>query len=368
MKGLTMEKQEKPQDADIALKVMGISKYFGSKIAVKDIEFEAKEGEFVCLLGPSGCGKTTLLRLIAGLEIPDSGKIFQNGKNVTNLPPMQRHYGIVFQSYALFPNLTAKENITYGLYNRRIKKAEIEKRASLLLRLIGLPDVGDLFPSQLSGGQQQRIALARALAMEPKLLLLDEPLSALDSHERVRLRNEIKSLQKKFGITTIMVTHDQEEALTIADKIVVMNHGTIEQIGEGLEIYENPKSKFVGDFIGKSNFVNAISNGDGTYSFDNYTLSMNGYNHAKGEVVELFFRPEDITYSITDDLADKNILLGDVKTIEFVGSYVNCKIVLHNSEVQLLLQITLSNYYHRPIPSGTSKVFIHISENKLRVF
>src|SRR5437879_3499994 len=206
-------------------------------------------------LGPSVCGKTTLLRSIAGLETQDEGTIVQGGRDISRLPAMQRDYGIVFQSYALFPNLTIFANVAYGLVNRRKGQDAIKRRVAELLKLIGLPDAGPKYPGQRSGGQQQRVALARALATSPGLLLLDEPLSALDAKVRVRLRHEIKQLQRRLGVTTIMVTHDQEEALTMADRIVVMNHGAIEQIGPPLEIYREPASPFVADFIGLMNFV-----------------------------------------------------------------------------------------------------------------
>ena len=214
------------------LQLRGVRKEFGTFTALSNINLDITKGEFVCFLGPSGCGKTTLLRIIAGLETPTSGSILQASHDITRRPPADRDYGIVFQSYALFPNLNVADNIAYGLVNRRVDKTQIKKRVAELLKLVGLPGSNAKFPSQLSGGQQQRIALARALATSPGLLLLDEPLSALDALERVRLRQEIRALQQKLGVTTIMVTHDQEEALSLADRIVVMNHGVIEQVGE----------------------------------------------------------------------------------------------------------------------------------------
>ncbi|HYC63751.1 MAG TPA: ATP-binding cassette domain-containing protein, partial [Reyranellaceae bacterium] len=211
------------------LEVRNLSKKFGDFVALRDVSLDIAESEFVCFLGPSGCGKTTLLRAIAGLDPQTSGTIKQAGKDVSGLPPAKRDFGIVFQSYALFPNLSVDDNVGYGLVSRRESKAGITKRVNELLVLVGLPDSGRKFPAQLSGGQQQRVALARALATSPGLLLLDEPLSALDARVRLRLRHEIKALQRTLGVTTIMVTHDQEEALTMADRIVVMNHGVVEQ-------------------------------------------------------------------------------------------------------------------------------------------
>src|SRR6266853_2693656 len=213
------------------LRIEHLTKAFGAFTALHDISLEIHEGEFVCFLGPSGCGKTTLLRAIAGLDPQSSGTIRQKGRDVSALPPAQRDFGIVFQSYALFPNLTVTDNVGYGLVSRRQARGAIAQRVDELLALVGMPDSGSKYPAQLSGGQQQRVALARALATSPGLLLLDEPLSALDARVRLRLRHEIKQLQRRLGVTTVMVTHDQEEALAMADCIVVMNQGVIEQIG-----------------------------------------------------------------------------------------------------------------------------------------
>ena len=240
-------------EAQAYLEISGLWKAFGEFVALRDVSLEVREGEFVCFLGPSGCGKTTLLRAIAGLDLQSRGKIVQGGRDISALPPSQRDYGIVFQSYALFPNLTIEKNIAFGLENMGRPRAEIDARVKELLALVGLSDQAKKYPAQLSGGQQQRIALARAMAISPGLLLLDEPLSALDAKVRVHLRHEIKELQRKLGVTTIMVTHDQEEALSMADRIVVMNHGVIEQVGTPTEIYRHPKTLFVADFIGETN-------------------------------------------------------------------------------------------------------------------
>src|SRR5215204_2613499 len=237
------------------LRIERLSKRFGTFTALKDIDLEVRRGEFVCFLGPSGCGKTTLLRAIAGLDPQDEGKVIIAGRDVSDAPPADRDFGIVFQSYALFPNLTVGKNVGYGLVNRRRSGAEIKRRVQELLTLVGLTDQEHKYPVQLSGGQQQRVALARALATSPGLLLLDEPLSALDARVRVRLRDEIRALQQRLGVTTVMVTHDQEEALTMADRIVVMNQGAIEQVGTPQEIYRRPTTAFVADFVGSMNFL-----------------------------------------------------------------------------------------------------------------
>lgn len=227
------------QQPRVYLSIDRLTKKFGNFVALDSVSLEVYEGEFICFLGPSGCGKTTLLRAIAGLDIQTSGTVQQDGQDISALPPFERDFGIVFQSYALFPNLTSQRNIAFGLENQKLEKSKINARVTELLELVGLPDQGDKYPAQLSGGQQQRIALARAIATSPGLLLLDEPLSALDAKVRSHLRHEMKLLQRRLGVTTVMVTHDQEEALTMADRIVVMNHGVIEQVGTPTEISAN---------------------------------------------------------------------------------------------------------------------------------
>ena len=248
-----------PEPRPPAVDLDGIAKRFGSVVALKRISLSVVEGEFVCFLGPSGCGKTTLLRVIAGLERQNLGVVRMAGRDVSSFPPSERNYGIVFQSYALFPNLTVARNIAYGLETRRVPRARIEQRVDELLDLVHLRSHKHRYPAQLSGGEQQRVALARALAPSPSLLLLDEPLSALDARVRQALRLEIKALQRRLGITTIMVTHDQEEALTMADRIVVMNHGVVEQIGSPYEIYTEPSSLFVARFVGHMNLIQATA-------------------------------------------------------------------------------------------------------------
>jgi iron(III) transport system ATP-binding protein len=237
------------------LQLEGVGKTFETILALEDISFSVNAPEFVCLLGPSGCGKTTLLRLIAGLAGPDMGHIRLDGADLAHVPARQRGFGIVFQAYSLFPNMTVANNIGYGLRIRGEAAARIGQRVGELLDLIQLPHLADRYPWQLSGGQQQRVALARAVAVEPKLLLLDEPLSALDAKVRVELRSEIRGLQKRLGILTIMVTHDQEEALTLADRIVCMQTGRIAQIGTPQDLYHRPVSRFVADFMGISNLI-----------------------------------------------------------------------------------------------------------------
>src|SRR5437764_3715761 len=283
--------------AEPYLRLSGITKHFGKFTALSGIALAVERGQLMIFLGPSGCGKTTLLRIIAGLETQDEGTIVQGGRDISRLPAMRRDYGIVFQSYALFPNLTIFANVAYGLVNRRKGQDEIKRRVGELLKLVGLPDAASKYPGQLSGGQQQRIALARALATSPGLLLLDEPLSALDALERVRLRGEIRALQQRLGVTTIMVTHDQEEALSMADTVVVMNHGRIEQVGTPQQIYREPASAFVADFVGKVNVLSAVAEGDGRFRVGGLMLraaTAAATAVARGTAVKLYLRPEDI--------------------------------------------------------------------------
>lgn len=242
------------------LVIDNINKNINNNGILKGINFSINKGEFISILGPSGCGKTTLLRIISGLENPTCGDIYLDNNKITEIPPGKREFGFVFQNYVLFPNMTVEKNVSYGLYNKRLSKEEIKCKVYNMLELIGIKDIKNKYPSELSGGQQQRVALARALVLSPKVLLLDEPLSALDAKIRESLREEIKRIQKKLNITTIMVTHDQEEALTLSDRIIVMKNCEICQIGIPEEIYNNPKNKFVADFIGKVNILKT-SNG-----------------------------------------------------------------------------------------------------------
>ena len=240
------------------LEIEHLEKSFGTLRVVKDFNLSIAQGEFVSLLGPSGCGKTTVLRMVAGFETPSSGMIRIDGRDVINQRPNQRHIGMVFQAYALFPNLTVAQNVGFGLKVNGTASAEIAARVTEMLALIGLPELGNRFPFQLSGGQQQRVALARALAVQPSVLLLDEPLSALDAKIRVSLRTEIREIQQKLGITTIFVTHDQEEALSISDRVVVMNGGIAEQVGAPFEVYNRPTTRFVANFVGTLNTFDAV--------------------------------------------------------------------------------------------------------------
>jgi iron(III) transport system ATP-binding protein len=304
------------------LRIEGLTKMFGAFTALKDVSLDVYDGEFVCFLGPSGCGKTTLLRCIAGLDIQTSGRVIQAGEDVSTLPPSARDFGIVFQSYALFPNLTVYKNLAYGLENRRLKRADIKQRVGELLALVGLEGQDQKYPAQLSGGQQQRVALARALATWPGLLLLDEPLSALDAKVRVYLRHEVRQLQRRLGITTIMVTHDQEEALTMADRIVVMDQGGIGQVGTPVEIYGHPVTHFVADFVGTMNFLPGTVLGRRRVRLGRLELDcadgLEGL--AQGTAVTACVRPEDVAVRDANPGA-RNAVTAHVDEVEFLGPF-----------------------------------------------
>ena len=302
------------------LKIRNLTKKFGDFTALREISLDVFESEFVCFLGPSGCGKTTLLRAIAGLDIQTSGTVEQNGKDISGLPPTERDFGIVFQSYALFPNLTVYKNVAYGLENRKLPRAQVKERVAELLGLVSLPGQGDKYPAQLSGGEQQRVALARAMATSPGLLLLDEPLSALDAKVRVHLRHEVKNLQRRLGVTTIMVTHDQEEALTMADRIVVMDHGVIEQVGTPQEIYGAPATSFVADFIGTMNFVPGTVEANGSVKVGNTALACQTEGMPLGQAVTVAIRPEDIDAEAGPE-GGENVVEVEIAAMEFLGSF-----------------------------------------------
>jgi iron(III) transport system ATP-binding protein len=353
--------------AEPYLRIEHVTKQFGSFTALRDISLEIFPGEFVCFLGPSGCGKTTLLRAIAGLDIQTSGRIFQGGKDVSALPSSQRDFGIVFQSYALFPNLTVAANVGYGLVSRGMPRVEIETRVNELLRLVGLPDAGPKYPAQLSGGQQQRVAVARALALSPGLLLLDEPLSALDARVRAHLRVEVRRLHQRLGITTIMVTHDQEEALTMADRIVVMNHGVIEQVGTPTEVYRKPASAFVADFVGTTNFLPAVVAGPDHVRLGDINLACElDVRLGPGQDVTLAIRPEDVVVrNIT--ASTPNTFNARVAEIEFLGSFCRVGLALNGGDPELLADFSINAVRDLSIAEG--KVMpVALPPDRLRVF
>ncbi|WP_131047121.1 ABC transporter ATP-binding protein [Clostridioides difficile] len=299
------------------LKINNVLKSYDQKKVLNNISLDIEEGEFLCLLGPSGCGKTTLLRIIAGLEDVNSGTIILQDKDITNLEPSKRGFGIVFQSYALFPNMTAYNNIAFPLKERKVSKEKIDNKVKEVLETVGLTNEAHKYPKALSGGQQQRIAIARALALEPKFLLLDEPMSALDAKVRHKLRMDIKRLQKELNITTIMVTHDQEEAITMADKIAILNGGDIMQIGTPEEIYQNPQNLFTAQFIGDTN---CFDNGDSilTVRPEYVQIEKSTKENYQGIISNIEFRGNLLRVEIKDKL-NENFIISDVSIKEWVN-------------------------------------------------
>jgi iron(III) transport system ATP-binding protein len=304
-----------------------------------------------------------LLRIVAGLETQTAGQIFQAGRDISRLAPALRDYGIVFQSYALFPNLSVFDNVSYGLVNRKDKRAEISQRVTDLVKLVGLPGSESKYPGQLSGGQQQRIALARALATSPSLLLLDEPLSALDALERLRLRQEIRSLQQTLGVTTIMVTHDQEEALSVADRIVVMNHGVIEQIGTPMEIYREPATAFVADFVGKVNVL-AANRVNGNLQLGRMTIP--GFSSNNGPV-KAYLRPEDV---LAQSIApgDAHVFDATIEKIDFLGAYCHVQVTSWSLiSHQLTVYLPLNFLTEQSLQVGSS-LPLKLLPDRIKVF
>lgn len=351
------------------LKLEGIEKRFGTFTALKGVDLEIEQGEFVCFLGPSGCGKTTLLRIIAGLEAQSAGRIEQAGRDISRLPPSARDYGIVFQSYALFPNLSVADNVAYGLVNRKVPRAKARQRVEELVKLVGLPGSQDKYPAQLSGGQQQRIALARALATSPGLLLLDEPLSALDAKVRLRLRREIKRLQRQVGVTTIMVTHDQEEALTMADRILVMNQGRVEQIGTPAQVYDEPGSPFVADFIGATNFFNATVLSPSAARCAGVELPLPTHTHATGTPIVCAIRPEHVRIDAPDgaDPEPGVTLQARVVEIERLGSFSRVHLLTNTDPAEIAMDLRDGDAAAGDLTPGRT-VTLHLPLRQMRVF
>jgi putative spermidine/putrescine transport system ATP-binding protein len=312
------------------LTLSNITKQFAGTFAVQDFDLDVEKGEFVSFLGPSGCGKTTTLRMIAGFEVPTTGKVIIDNVEITNRAPNQRNVGMVFQAYALFPNMTVAQNIGFGLHIRKENPAAIQERIAEMLSLIHLEQKGNSYPYQLSGGQQQRVALARALAIRPQVLLLDEPLSALDAKIRVSLRAEIRAIQRKLGITAIYVTHDQEEALSISDRIVVMYEGRIEQVGSPFEIYNFPQTAFVASFVGTLNTTTAevVDPEKHLLQIDGVQLqAAEGFDGMqKGDKVTIAIRPERLNFIAQEKKA--NILDCTIENITFLGSVVRIQVLV----------------------------------------
>jgi iron(III) transport system ATP-binding protein len=351
-----------------AVALEGIAKKFGAFIALRTITLSVDPGEFVCFLGPSGCGKTTLLRIIAGLERQNAGAVMMAGKDVSGLPPKLRNYGIVFQSYALFPNLSVARNIAYGIESRKTAKADVERRVAELLELVGLAGHRHKYPAQLSGGEQQRVALARALAPSPALLLLDEPLSALDARVRQALRHEIRDLQRRLGITTIMVTHDQEEALAMADRVVVMNHGVVEQVGTPIEVYTRPRSPFVARFVGQMNFIVATVGSDpGRVRVGESELChLSREPLVAGTRVTLAIRPEEIV--VGPAAHAENRLLTKVRSVQFLGPFTRLSLELRGASGAGLECDVAATAFAQLHAAGGAELVLGLPPAALRVF
>ena len=355
------------------LRLAAIHKDFGSFTALKGIDLDIAQGEFICFLGPSGCGKTTLLRIVAGLEVQTAGRIELAGRDISTLPPAERDYGIVFQSYALFPNLSVADNVAYGLVNRKVPRAQARARVAELLALVGLPGSEARFPAQLSGGQQQRIALARALATSPGLLLLDEPLSALDAIVRVKLRGEIRSLQRKLGVTTIMVTHDQEEAFAVADRIVVMNQGSIEQVGTAMQVYRDPATLFVADFVGRINTLPATACEGGLrvgtqwLQCEHASLDLHGGGQASARELRVYLRPEDVLARPIAPGAS-NVFEGQIEKIEFMGPYCLVRVRADTLGAQAITVYLSLNYLAEAQLEVGSRLPLRLLPERMRVF
>jgi putative spermidine/putrescine transport system ATP-binding protein len=319
------------------LRVDNLVKSYGSNTVVKGVSFAFEKGEFISLLGPSGCGKTTILRMIAGFETPTSGAISVEGQDITGLKPNQRQLGMVFQAYALFPNLNVGDNIAFGLKIAGMPAEQRRSRVDEMLKLIGLPGFEKRYPYEMSGGQQQRVALARAIAPRPRMLLLDEPLSALDAKIRVSLREEIRAIQLDLGITTVFVTHDQEEALSISDRIVVMHAGNIEQLGAPHEIYNKPATRFVATFVGQLNTIEAVvaDPAAGTVAIDGQVVQGPALppGLAIGSAISLTSRPEVL--SLGERAGNDIVLKGTIADVHFLGSVIRLRVSLGRNMVSL---------------------------------
>lgn len=318
-----------------SLSLLNVYKHYGSSAVVRDVNLEVQPGEFVTLLGASGSGKTTTLMMVAGFTDLTAGEILIDGKSVKNIPPARRNLGVVFQSYSLFPHLTVQQNLSFPLEMRRVGRVERERLVRQALEMVALPDKAESYPRQLSGGQQQRVALARALVFGPRVLLMDEPLGALDKKLREHMQLEIKRIQHELGATVIYVTHDQEEALTMSDRIAVMQHGSIEQIGSPADLYDRPATRWVADFVGQSNFINTRvlavgTNGEVSVGLPGGTTTVvrSSANVQAGSSVTLVLRPEKLSISKPEDVNLGNRLIGTIAEVIYLGHATRSSVLL----------------------------------------
>jgi spermidine/putrescine ABC transporter ATP-binding subunit len=347
------------------MELRDVVKSYGDAPAVDGVSLSLARGEFLTLLGPSGCGKTTLLNMIAGFFPPTSGEIWIGGRNVTALAPYQRNTGVVFQNYALFPHMTVEQNVAFGLVERRVPRAEIQARAKDALRMVKLSDFGDRRPAQLSGGQQQRVAIARALVIKPEVLLLDEPLSALDKNLRSHMQIELKQLQKQAQVATVFVTHDQAEALSLSDRIVVMDKGRVQQVGSPQEIYLRPRSSFVASFIGEGSRIR----GEVLRATPEATLITVGQglqlqvgarpqgSFASGDRIELFVRPEDIAFAAADSRRP-DLIPGRVVARSYQGSHTH--VVVESEGLGTIMVTVPGHRVPEAMSAPTEKIWLEL--------
>jgi len=345
--------------AEVSL--VGVTKRFAEVTAVEDLTLTVREGEFVSILGPSGCGKTTTLRMIAGLAEPTEGKVYIGGRDVSKVPPHRRNIGMVFQDYALFPHMTTRDNIAFGLRMRKVHQKKAYEKAEEMLDLVHLPGLGDRLPSHLSGGQQQRVALARALAIEPTVLLLDEPLSNLDLKLRQEMRVELRRIQRKVGITAIFVTHDQGEALSLSDRVVVMNTGRIEQEGDPVSLYENPRTRFVASFLGDANFFRGPVEGGYVRDEGLRLQPQGGLDGRDGETVTVLVRPEKMVIQ-TERSEAPNTARGVVESYTYLGALTRYYVQLPTG--RLIVADSVETRVH---PEGSEVTLLWAAEDCIRV-
>jgi putative spermidine/putrescine transport system ATP-binding protein len=345
------------------LEIASLSKRYGDFQAVREVSLDIADGEFLVLLGPSGCGKTTTLRMIAGFVTPSGGAIRIGDTDVTDLPPWKRNTGLVFQSYALFPHLTVAQNVAFGLEMRKVGRGDIAPRVAEALRMVRLGHLGERLPRQLSGGQQQRVALARALAIRPDVLLLDEPLSNLDAKLREEVRVEIRELQRQLGLTTVMVTHDQEEALTVADRLVVMSEGEVRQIGTQRDLYERPADRFVAGFVGRSTFLEGRAEGQGAFVTAGGLRLRCAVGSAAGPAV-MALRPERVALG-TAPLGLDNDLPGTVEFVSYLGAVLDLRVRLSDTD---RVTVQMANRQDGMAPAVGARVHVGWSADAGRIF
>jgi iron(III) transport system ATP-binding protein len=344
----------------VSIQINNVTKAYGGNIVIQGLSAEINPGEFFTLLGPSGCGKTTLLRMIIGFNTIEGGEILVDGKVINNIPTNRRNMGMVFQNYAVFPHMSVRDNVAYGLKTRRIPKPERYKQVDEILKMVKIDQYADRMPAQLSGGQQQRVALARAIVIHPEVLLMDEPLSNLDAKLRVEMRNVIKNIQKQIGITTVYVTHDQEEALAISDRIAVMNDGVIQQIGTPKFIYQRPANEFVSGFIGLSNFLDADLAGSRLSFNGGYSVTMENLVPDAPQKVHVAVRPEDFEIRSADQPGIRATVISSV----FLGMSLHYFVTLANGQEA---EVVVTQNLKKIIPDGT-EISLQVMEDKINVF